>query len=114
MKERDYDCAVREFCEETRMKSDDFEVIDGVLPHEEIFFGTNDILYKHTYYIAKSKSNDTNICLDYNCIEQMREVRALKWFTYKEVTNHIKSYNVERHKIIDSVNNIILEIEKIR
>lgn len=114
LKERDYDCAVREFCEETRLKSDDIEVMSDIVPFEEIFFGTNDILYKHTYYIAKMKCVDKNVCLDYNCIEQMREVRALRWFTYEETVNHIKKHNIERHKIIENVNNIIVNNEKIR
>ena len=114
LKERDFDCAVREFCEETRLKSDDIEVLDQVVPFEEIFFGTNNILYKHTYYLAKMKSMDKNVILDYNCVEQMREVRALKWFTYEETINHIKKHNVERQKIIENANNIILDFEKIR
>ena len=114
LKERDFDCAVREFCEETRLKSDDIEVLDQVVPFEEIFFGTNNILYKHTYYLAKMKSMDKNVILDYNCVEQMREVRALKWFTYEETINHIKKHNVERQKIIENANSIILGFEKIR
>jgi len=114
LKERDFDCAVREFCEETRLKSEDIEVLDQVVPFEEIFFGTNNILYKHTYYLAKMKSMDKNVILDYNCVEQMREVRALKWFTYEETINHIKKHNVERQKIIENANNIILNFEKIR
>jgi len=114
LKERDFDCAVREFCEETRLKSEDIEVLDQVVPFEEIFFGTNNILYKHTYYLAKMKSMDKNVILDYNCVEQMREVRALKWFTYEETINHIKKHNVERQKIIENANSIILGFEKIR
>jgi len=114
LKERDFDCAIREFCEETRLKSDDIEVLDQVVPFEEIFFGTNNILYKHTYYLAKMKSVDKNVIIDYNCVEQMREVRALKWFTYEDTINHIKKHNVERQKIIENANNIILNFEKIR
>lgn len=114
LKERDFDCAVREFCEETRLKSDDIEVLDQQVPFEEIFFGTNDILYKHTYYLAKMKNMEKYVSLDHNCVEQMREVRALKWFTYEETINHIKKRNIERQKIIENVHSIILSNEKIR
>jgi len=114
LKERDFDCAVREFCEETRLKYDDIEVLDQLEPFEEIFFGTNDILYKHTYYLAKMKNKDKYVSLDHNCVEQMREVRALKWFTYDETINHIKKRNVERQKIIENVHSIIFSNEKIR
>jgi 8-oxo-dGTP pyrophosphatase MutT (NUDIX family) len=114
LKERDFDCAVREFCEETRLKSDDIEVLDQQVPFEEIFFGTNDILYKHTYYLAKMKNMEKYVSIDHNCVEQMREVRALKWFTYEETINHIKKRNIERQKIIENVHSIILSNEKIR
>lgn len=113
LRESDLDCAVREFCEETRLSSDDIEIIADILPFEEIFFGTNNVLYKHTYYIAKIKNNDIQLIIDHNCIEQIREVRAVKWFSFDEVIKHIKLYNIERHQIIQKSNNIIRNYEKI-
>lgn len=113
VKECDKDCAIREFCEETRLNADDIEILDNILPFEEIFFGTNNVLYKHTYYIAKIKNCDTEISIDENCLEQIREVRALNWFTYEEVVKHIKNHNVERHQIIKKTNSIIKNQEKI-
>lgn len=113
LKESDIDCAIREFCEETRLLSTDIEIQNGIQPFEEIFFGTNNVLYKHTYYVAKVKNNDIPISVDQNCIEQIREVRALKWFCYNNVLQHIKLYNVERHQIIQKAHKIITEIEKI-
>jgi len=113
LKESDLDCAIREFCEETRLSGNDIEILSNIVPFEEIFFGTNNILYKHTYYIAKMKNNETNVSIDETCLEQMREVRALNWFTYDEVVKHIKLYNIERHHIIQKVNSIIRHHEKI-
>lgn len=113
LKECDKDCAVREFCEETRLSNEDIEIIEDIVPFEEIFFGTNNVLYKHTYYISKIKNADTPIFVDHNCLEQMREVRALKWFTYEDVLMHIKQYNVERHQIIKKTHQIIMNYEKI-
>lgn len=112
LKENDIECAIREFCEETRLVSNDIEILEEILPFEEIFFGTNNVLYKHTYYIAKIKNNNTPIFVDQNCIEQMREVRALNWFTYDEVLQHIKLYNIERHQIIQKAHLIIMSYEK--
>jgi 8-oxo-dGTP pyrophosphatase MutT (NUDIX family) len=113
LKECDIDCAIREFCEETRLSIDDIEVIDNIVPFEEIFFGTNNVLYKHTYYVAKIKDNTLDVCIDKNCLEQIREVRALKWFNYTETINHIKQYNIERHQIVNKINEILKEKEKI-
>jgi 8-oxo-dGTP pyrophosphatase MutT (NUDIX family) len=111
LKESDIDCAVREFCEETRLTANDISILDDILPFEEIFFGTNNVLYKHTYYIAKVKDKDIPIAVDQNCIEQMREVRALNWFCYDEVLQHIKLYNIERHQIIQKTHKIVQDYE---
>ena len=113
LKESDIDCAVREFCEETRLTSNDIQILDDILPFEEIFFGTNNVLYKHTYYIAKIKDKDIPISVDQNCVEQMREVRALNWFCYEEVLQRIKLYNIERHQIIQKTHSIIMDYEKL-
>lgn len=108
LKETDLDCAIREFCEETRLKPNDIEILDSIKPFEEIFFGTNNILYKHTYYIAKIIDNETSVSVDQTCLEQIREVRALKWFNIEEVLHHIKSHNRERCQIITKVNKTLL------
>lgn len=113
VKETDKDCAIREFCEETRLENNDIEISEDILPFEEIFFGTNDVLYKHTYYIAKIKNNDIKISLDQNCLEQIREVRDLNWFSFDEVLKHIKMHNIERRDIIKKTDKIIREKEKI-
>lgn len=113
LKESDMDCAIREFCEETRLVAEDIEIIRDILPFEEIFFGTNNVLYKHTYYIAKIKNNNIELLVDQNCIEQIREVRALNWFTYDEVVQHIKLYNIERHQIIQKTHQVIQSYENV-
>ena len=70
---------------------------------EEIFYGTNKILYKHVYYISKI-INEVELIIDNTCLEQVREIRDLKWFTYNEVINHIKSYNTERLELFKESN----------
>ena len=107
LKENDVDCAIREFCEETQLNKDDIEIDNEIIPFQEIFFGTNNILYKHVYYIAKIINDDAEILLDNNCIEQIREIRSLKWFSEKEVLNHIKNHNIERIKIFKKAHSII-------
>jgi len=107
LKEADVDCAIREFCEETQLNNTDIEIDTTIAPFQEIFFGTNDILYKHVYYIAKIINDNAEILLDNNCIEQIREIRSLKWFSEKEVLEHIKNHNIERIKIFKKAHCII-------
>lgn len=109
LKESDIDCAVREFCEETRLSKEDIEIQNNIIPFEEIFYGTNNVLYKHTYYVAFIKNTNISIEIDQGCIEQIREVRALQWFDYDEVINHINAHNVERHQIIEKINDILVK-----
>ena len=105
--EADIDCAIREFCEETQLYKDDILINKNVIPFQEIFFGTNNVLYKHVYYIAKIIKDDAKIHIDNSCMEQVREVRALKWFSYDEVLMRIKNHNVERIKIFKKAHSII-------
>ena len=109
LKESDIDCAIREFCEETRLSKEDIEIQNDIIPFEEIFYGTNNVLYKHTYYVAFIKNTNTSIEIDQCCIEQIREVRALQWFDYDEVLNHINAHNIERHQIIEKINDILVK-----
>ena len=107
LREADIDCAVREFCEETQLNNNDIEIDKNIIPFQEIFFGTNNILYKHVYYIAKIINDNAEIQLDNTCIEQIREIRSLKWFSNEEVLNHIKNHNTERIKIFKKAHSII-------
>jgi 8-oxo-dGTP pyrophosphatase MutT (NUDIX family) len=113
LKEADIDCAIREFCEETRLTVDDINILKDILPFEEIFFGTNNVLYKHTYYLAKINNNNVDLVIDEMCLEQVKEVRALNWFTFEDVLLHIKLYNIERHQIINKVHQVIKGHENI-
>ena len=112
IKESDLDCAVREFYEETRIINNDIEVINDILPFEEIFFGTNGIMYKHVYFVAKLKNSSINIKIDNNCLEQVREIRAIKWYSFNEVISHIKCYNTERISLFKYASNKIKDFEK--
>ena len=96
MRENDLDCAIREFYEETRIPNNDFKVNLDIIPFEEMFFGTNGIMYKHLYYIAKLENINVSIEIDNSCLEQIREIRAIRWYNFNEVIAHIKTYNTER------------------
>jgi ADP-ribose pyrophosphatase YjhB (NUDIX family) len=50
--ERDLDCALREFSEETGYDSSKLVVMQNIVPYEEIFMGSNVKTYKHKYYVA--------------------------------------------------------------
>jgi 8-oxo-dGTP pyrophosphatase MutT (NUDIX family) len=113
MRESDIDCAIREFYEETRIKKEEIQILEHIMPFEEIFFGTNGVMYKHVYYVAKLINDDLEVKVDENCLEQIREIRAIKWYNSNEVISHIKSYYVERIELFKFANKKILEFENL-
>jgi len=99
--EKDINCAVREFEEETGIMSENINIIQNLLPLNEIFTGSNYKTYKHSYYIAKLINNN------YNFNPQISEVSDIKWMTYEEAMNKIRPYNLEKLNILKQVNKII-------
>ena len=60
--EKELECALREFEEETGILKNNVCVIENLLPFEETFIGTNYKSYKHKYFLAylpDEKQNDT-------------------------------------------------------
>lgn len=110
LKERDIDCAVREFYEETGINKQDIVLDTDLIAYEEIFYGTNNIRYRHVYYIAKiTKNIYKTLTIDCTNYQQAREVRQVRWFTAEQVLNKIREHNVERKVLFQQ---IIEDVEK--
>jgi ADP-ribose pyrophosphatase YjhB (NUDIX family) len=109
--ERNTDCAIREFKEETGLLDDDFVILDNISPLCETFHGTNDILYKHIYYIAICKKN-INVSVDKNNLIQCEEVGDIGWFKYDKCSDLIRYYHNERQKVLNEVFLFILNLIK--
>jgi 8-oxo-dGTP pyrophosphatase MutT (NUDIX family) len=108
--EKDVDCGLREFQEETGYNINDFNIIDNLLPFEEIFIASNNKSYRHDYYLAymcDNNDNDKNI----NKLEnfQKSEVSKIEWKTLSECIKSIRYYNIEKIEIIKNVDNFILD-----
>lgn len=101
--ERDYDCSVREFCEETGYSPSDLISLNNVMPFDEVFTGSNYKSYKHKYYVAFMSYNDT---LDHRNI-QISEIGASEWKTYEECIGSIRPYNVEKLRLIQSIHSML-------
>lgn len=113
LREEDIDCAVREFSEETGCKHNDIQIDKQFPPFEEIFFGTNHVLYRHVYYIAQFVgSKPTGLEVDPQNINQAREVRAIRWFTFEDAMEHIRTHNRERKELFQQAHNKIIQMLK--
>lgn len=112
LREEDVNCAVREFCEETRFTATDIRIARNMPPFEEIFFGTNRVLYRHTYFLACYVGNKNPLMeVDPTNIGQAREVRALRWFDFQGVLKHIRMHNHERKQLFMQAHTLVLKRE---
>jgi len=107
--ERDLDCGLREFEEETGYPQDSIAIVENILPFEEIFIGSNHKSYKHKYFLAymseyKNQEKDDMVNLQKY---QKSEVSKLEWKTLDECLKSIRPYNLEKKKIITNINNLL-------
>lgn len=107
IKETDYDCAMREFEEETGFNPDEYSILKNIKPVEEIFYGSNDIRYKHIYYIAESLS-EKKLKLDPSNRFQVTEIGGIEWFTLDNAVNKIRPYNREKKDVLKKVHKLLL------
>ena len=98
--EKDYDCAVREFCEETGYTESMIEPMINVMPYEEIFTGSNYKSYKHKYFLMYMKYSETKDTSTY----QKSEVSKMEWGSLENCLSKIRNYNLEKKDIITRVN----------
>lgn len=104
-KETDIACAIREFEEETGYSRDMLNIIENVLPYDEIFTGSNYKSYKHRYFLANVKTPIDANCADANY--QIDEVGEIAWKTFEDAIDAIRPYNVERKLLLEKVNTIL-------
>ena len=106
LRETDYNCALREFQEETNFNKGDYSILRNIKPVEEIFYGTNNIKYKHIYYIAKSIKTK-NLEIDPSNYYQFTEVSNLSWFTITDALEKIRPYNIAKKDVLVKVNKLL-------
>jgi len=105
-KEKDLDCALREFEEETGISKTDIKIIENVLPFEEMFIGSNHKSYKHKYFLAFMEKSDDNFNLNNF---QKTEVSKLEWKTLDNCLESIRPYNLEKKELIQNINKVLQE-----
>jgi 8-oxo-dGTP pyrophosphatase MutT (NUDIX family) len=106
-KEKDLDCALREFEEETGISTLKLNIIENVLPFEETFIGTNHKSYKHKYFLAYLNDNTGDI--DELNGFQITEVSKLEWKTINDCLESIRPYSLEKKNLILNINKVLEE-----
>jgi 8-oxo-dGTP pyrophosphatase MutT (NUDIX family) len=107
IKESDYDCAMREFQEETGFIENEYTILKNIKPVEEIFYGSNDIRYKHIYYIAECLS-EKKIKVDPENRFQVTEIGGIEWFNLNDSVDKIRPYNIEKKLVLKKAYKLLL------
>jgi 8-oxo-dGTP pyrophosphatase MutT (NUDIX family) len=104
--ETDSQCAFRELEEETGIRESDVWRAHNVAPLIEQFYGSNNINYRHVYYIAQYVGHNT-VGFDRLNTEMTREVGNLAWKNMDEALMILRPENVEKRGILIQLANIL-------
>ena len=108
--ETDVQCAMREFLEETNIPNEAYTVTD--LKFTESFTGTNNIQYKHIYYVAILKDSTLfNLKMKLTPV-QRREISAVDWKTLAECKEITRPHYTERKKMITELERTVSLVPK--
>jgi 8-oxo-dGTP pyrophosphatase MutT (NUDIX family) len=98
-------CAEREFVEETGYSNKDYTLLNHSF--QEDFVGTNNIAYRHVYFLAKMNPVFKKPTVDINNIVQYGEVSNLGWFDIKECLHIIRPYDIKKKELIKVVDDYV-------
>ena len=105
--ESDYDCALREFTEETGYSVNSVNNIRNIVPFEETFTGSNYNSYKHKYFLMHM---DYNTSLEHHQY-QKTEVSKVEWKTLDQCIDSIRPYNLEKKKVVRNIDDCIRSLQ---
>ena len=102
-------CAIREFIEETGYTRNEFILDYNLTKLEEVFLGSNGVMYKHVYYLAHIIT-DRDPEIDLKNILQAGEVKKIAWMNFKECINSFREYDSTKRGIIYQARNILRSV----
>lgn len=104
--EKDIQCAIREFEEETQYNKNQLKLIQNLAPYEEIFTGSNYKSYRHKYYLAYMDIDNMN---DHCHSHDNNEVGKMLWCSYEDACKLIRPYNLEKLSVLEKINKVLTE-----
>lgn len=102
LNERDLQCGMRECVEETGYNDESINIIQNLIPYDELFIGSNYKGYKHRYYVGYIDINSKP-----DKPYQESEVSDMIWLSYEEIKQKIRPYNLEKLEILKKVNTVL-------
>ena len=112
--ERDINCALREFEEESGISRNAIVVDDGQKQYEEIFVGNNRLRYRNIYYMASYTLD--NIYDDFfktTNMDQVKEIKDVKWLDFENVCKKINQ-KVEKLELFKRIHYQIMKTKNVQ
>jgi len=97
--EKDLECAIREFMEETGLLKNQFSILKNIHPLQELFYGNNAIHYCHIYYLAWIHP-DVEVTYDKTNLIMTKEIGDIGWFNLSDANTHIRTTNVDKKELL--------------
>jgi 8-oxo-dGTP pyrophosphatase MutT (NUDIX family) len=104
--ESDIHCAYRELEEETSITEQELLKVTNIQPFIEQFYGSNNIHYRHTYYIAQYVG-DRDISYNKLNPEMTREIGNLAWKNLDEAILLLRPENLEKRSMLLQLANVL-------
>lgn len=108
--ESDFDCAVREFEEETGINKSNLLILKNK-PVYEYYLGTDMKMYRYLYYVGIVKNTNFILPVNQNNYSQSFEISNIGWYTKNEIIDLLGPMTNFRRKMIMNMNNIIKRFE---
>ena len=105
-RESDLECARRECCEETGCGRDDFWVLHQLGSTWEEFRGSNGVLYRHNYFVARF-AGGAEVRVDSDNAHQASEIGDIGWFTLGEAMRKFRPYDIEKKVMLAKLDNVL-------
>lgn len=104
--ETDIQCAFRELEEETSILEDELWKATNISPFIEQFYGSNNIHYRHSYYLAQYIGQRD---ITFNALNQemAREIGSLAWKSLDEALILLRPENVEKRGILIQIASLL-------
>ena len=104
--ESDSVCAVREFFEETNIPPEAY-TLHETLRFTETFKGTNNIMYRHIYFVAMLKDSKIVNLKQKLTFMQSKEISEVDWKSLSECKSVIRPHYTERLNLMGQVERLI-------
>tara|TARA_Y100000590_G_scaffold449788_1_gene588475 strand:+ start:5629 stop:6558 length:930 start_codon:yes stop_codon:yes gene_type:complete len=103
--ESNYECAVREFYEETGIDKDNYTILDNINSIHDDFIGTNNMNYKHIFYLSMIKNKDIINYYNSNIsnIKSKNEIEEIQWYTWTDALRIFRPYYVNKVNILNKL-----------